>query len=115
MSVIRTAVIGAGSFGANHLRVLSELPEVSLAGVVDSDAARAAAAAATYGCPVLTLSEVAGRADAAIVATPTITHAGIGCALIEAGVDVLVEKPIAADLESASLLVATAKRQGRIL
>lgn len=115
MSVIRTAVIGAGSFGANHLRVLSELPEVALAGVVDSDAARAADAAAKYGCPVLSLSEVAGRADAAIVATPTVTHAGIGCALIEAGLDVLIEKPIAPDLESASLLVATAKKQGRIL
>src|SRR6476661_7132379 len=115
MSVIRTAVIGAGSFGANHLRVLRELPGVTLAGVVDSDPERAADAAAKYNCPSLELSEVAGLADAAIVATPTVTHAEIGCALIEAGLDVLIEKPIAHDLRSAELLIATAKKQRRIL
>ena len=115
MSVIRTAVIGAGSFGANHLRVLSELPGVTLAGVVDCDPERASEAAAKYHCPVLTLSDVAERADAAIVATPTVTHAEIGCTLIAAGLDILVEKPIAHDLRSAELLVTAAETHRRIL
>ena len=61
-----------------------------MAGVVDSDPERAADAAAKYNCPILELSEVSGVADAAIVATPTVTHAELGCALIEAGLDVLL-------------------------
>ena len=69
-----------------------------------------------YGCPVFeSLDELAANADAAIVATPTITHADIGCRLIELGLDVMVEKPIAHDARPAHRLVETAERHGRIL
>ena len=61
------------------------------------------------------LTSLAGNVDAAIVATPTVTHAQIGCALLEQGIDVLVEKPIAADIEAAQRLVETAARHKRIL
>jgi predicted dehydrogenase len=112
----RIAVIGAGAFGRNHLRVIHESEHAELAGVLDIDQRRAEGAAATYGCPVLqTLEELAGRADAAVVATPTITPAAIGCRLIELGLDVLVEKPIAHDPASAQTLVDAAARHGRIL
>ena len=116
MSKIRTAVVGAGSFGRHHLRILSQSPGVELAGVVDSDAQRASGASAQYGCPVYaSLADLAGKVDAAVVAVPTAAHADVGCALLESGIDVLVEKPIAADLASARRLVDTAARTGRIL
>lgn len=115
MQSLRVGVVGAGSFGANHLRVLSELPGVTLAGVCDSDSARAAEMAAKYGCPTLSLEDLPGAADAAVVATPTVTHAEVGCPLLEAGLDVLVEKPIAPDLDSARRLTDAAARNSRIL
>ena len=116
MSRIRTAVIGAGSFGRHHLRILSQSPGAQLTGVVDSDAQRAAAAATQHGCPVYSsIAELAGKIEAAVVAVPTSAHADIGCSLLESGIDVLIEKPIAPDLASARHLVDTASRKGRIL
>jgi len=85
-------------------------------GVVDVDSARAAAAAAEHGCRAYgSLAELTGQVDAAVVAVPTRAHADVGCALLESGIDVLVEKPIAADLASAQRLVETAARRHRIL
>jgi predicted dehydrogenase len=113
---IRTAVIGAGSFGRHHLRILSQSPGAQLAGVVDSDAQRAAAAAIQHSCPAYaSIAELAGKVDAAVVAVPTSAHADVGCALLESGIDVLIEKPIAPDVASARHLVDTASRKGRIL
>jgi predicted dehydrogenase len=110
------AVIGAGSFGRHHLRILSKSPNAQLVGVVDSNADRAAAAGVEYGCPVYAgPSELTGKIDAAVVAVPTSAHAEVGCTLLENGIDVLVEKPIAHDLASARRLVETAARHGRIL
>jgi predicted dehydrogenase len=112
----RVAVIGAGSFGRHHLRILQSSPNADLAGVVDIDQKRAEAAAAEFGCATYqTLDDLKGRADAAVIAVPTSTHADIGCTLLESGIDVLVEKPIASDLPSAQRLVETAARNKRIL
>ena len=109
-------MIGAGAFGRHHLRVIHESEQADLAGVLDIDQRRAEGAAATYGCRVLqAIEELAGHADAAVVATPTVTHAAIGCRLVELGLDVLVEKPIAHDPASAQTLVDAAARHGRIL
>lgn len=116
MSKIRAAVVGAGSFGRHHLRILSQSPGAELAGVVDCDAQRASAAATQYGCPVYaSFADLTGKIDAAVIAVPTAAHADVGCALLESGIDVLVEKPIAADIVSARRLVDTAARTGRIL
>jgi predicted dehydrogenase len=116
LTKIRTAVVGAGSFGRHHLRILSQLTGAELAGVVDSDTQRASAAAAQYGCPVYeSPAHLAGHVDAAVVAVPTAAHADVGCTLLESGIDVLVEKPIAPDVNSARQLVDTASRAGRIL
>ena len=113
---IRTAVIGAGSFGRHHLRILSKSAHAQLAGVVDIDPERASAAASEYGCQVYSNpAELNGKIDAAVVAVPTSSHADVGCTLLENGIDVLVEKPIAADLASARRLVDTAARSNRIL
>ena len=109
-------MIGAGSFGRHHLRVVSKSPGAELAGVIDIDESKAAAARAEYNCPVFTsIAELPGQVDAAIVAVPTSAHGEIGCALLENGIDVLVEKPIAADVDTARRLVNTAERRGRVL
>jgi predicted dehydrogenase len=113
---VRVAVVGAGQFGRNHCRVVAESGRAQLAAVVDTDPARAAEAAAAYGIPAFSdVAAVAGMADAAVVAVPTVAHREVGCRLLEAGLDVLVEKPIAPDLESATALVDAAARGGRIL
>ena len=116
MSRIRTVVIGAGSFGRNHLRVLRKSERGELAGVFDIDRDRAAGAS-EGSCPVFSsLEEVAAAGvQAAIVAVPTSEHERVGSRLIEAGLDVLVEKPIASDVAAARRLVETASRAGRIL
>jgi predicted dehydrogenase len=114
MRKIRVAVVGAGQFGRNHVRVARESSRSELVAVVDTDSARAHEAAA--GCLALSdYRDLRGRVDAAIIATPTRAHAEIGCELMQAGIDVLVEKPIAADLESAGRLIDTACACRRIL
>jgi predicted dehydrogenase len=112
----RIAVVGAGSFGRNHLRVIHQSPHAELAGVFDLDESRAKQAAETYGCPVFdSLEQLAEKADAAVVATPTISHGDIGCKLMGLGLDVLVEKPIAHEPSAARRLVDDAGKLDRIL
>jgi predicted dehydrogenase len=113
---IRAAVVGAGEFGRHHARVYSSLPSAVLAGVYDPDAERAAAVATEFGTHALrSLDEVSEQAEAASVAVPTFAHAEVGCRLLENGLDVLVEKPMAATLAEADALLDTARRCKRIL
>jgi predicted dehydrogenase len=113
---IRVAVVGVGDFGRNHVRVYREMPGVTLAGIVDINADRAKAVAAEFGTQVLPdISALAGNVDAVSLAVPTIEHARIGTRLLEQGIDLLVEKPIAASLEEADALIAAAQRSSRIL
>lgn len=112
---LRVAVIGCGDFGRNHVRVYRELG-VDVAGIYDTDAARRDRVAADFGVPVLEgLENLAGRVEAASVAVPTVSHARVAMALLEQGIDVLVEKPMAASLQQADELIAAAARSGRIL
>src|SRR3954451_16656236 len=117
----RVAVIGAGAFGQNHCRVVHESERAQLADIVDIDPARAQETAARY--QTLALSDArkltgkigSSKIDAAVIAAPTTLHAEIGCHLLDAGIDVLVEKPIAVDLAEADRLIDSATRGGRIL
>jgi len=112
----RIAVVGAGAFGQNHCRVIHESEHAELAAIVDINHDRAAELAAKHNTVALTdARDLAGRVDAAIVAVPTIRHAEIGCLLLDAGLDILVEKPIATDLAETDCLIAAADRNGRIL
>ena len=121
--MLRVAVAGAGAFGRNHLRVYRELEAaglgVALAAAVEPDAARAAETAEKYAIPVFATVDELLRADlrlnAASVAVPTVRHHAVASALLDAGLDVLVEKPLAATLAEADELVALAERKGRIL
>jgi predicted dehydrogenase len=113
---LRVAVVGAGSFGKNHLRVIHDSPQAELAGVLDLDTARAAEVALPYGCAVFnSLEELASDAEAAVIATPTISHSEIGCRLIELGLDILIEKPVSNTLAGARALIEAAERRGKIL
>jgi predicted dehydrogenase len=113
---IRVAVAGCGEFGRNHARVYREIPGAELVGVVDLDQGRAEKAAAEFGTRNLgSLEALSGKVDAVSVAVPTVAHAEVGCRLMEIGLDVLVEKPVAKDLSEADALVAEARRSGRIL
>ena len=113
---LRLAVVGAGQFGRNHCRVIHESERADLAAVVDIDPARAAEVAALYhALPLTGLRELSGKVDAAVVAVPTSAHEEVGVALLDAGIDILVEKPIAGDLPAATRLIETADRHGRIL
>src|SRR5207302_5652608 len=112
----RVAVVGTGEFGRNHARVYRELAGAELIGVFDQNQERGAAVAAEFQTQVLkSLDEVRGRADAASVAVPTVAHAEVGCRLLEMGLDVLVEKPMAVNLVEADALLRAAKKTGRIL
>lgn len=112
----RVAVIGAGVFGRNHLRVVRDSGRATLAGVFDTDTARAQQAGAEYGCPAYaSLEEAAAHAGAAIVAVPTTAHCAVACELLERGLDVLVEKPIAVTVEEARRMTALAAQRGRLL
>lgn len=114
---IRCAVVGAGAFGENHLRVLAGLPdEAELVGLVDIDAARTSQLAEKYNCRTFAdPSQLAGEIDAAIIATPTIAHESAATPLLQAGIDVLIEKPIAPDVAAAERLCNLAERNGRII
>src|SRR5258708_4255531 len=112
----RVAVVGAGAFGSNHARVLGDLPEAKLAGVFDLDISRAEALVASHSGRVFaSLDEMAAESDAAVIAVPTSAHGDVGCALLERGLDVLVEKPIAATHGEADRLIAAADKNNRIL
>ena len=114
---IRVAVIGAGAFGRNHARVYRQLHQegTELAAIVDTDAARAAAVSREFGNPpCLSLAELRGRVDAASVAVPTVEHLKVARALMEAGIDVLIEKPLAPSLAEADEIIRVAQRTGRV-
>ncbi|HXX19036.1 MAG TPA: Gfo/Idh/MocA family oxidoreductase [Candidatus Acidoferrum sp.] len=114
---IRVAVVGVGEFGRNHARVWRELDGIELAGILDTNAERARQIAAEFSTQVLPSLEALtrDRIDAVSLAVPTREHARLGCRLLEAGIDVLVEKPMAASLAEADQLIAAAERAGRIL
>lgn len=113
---IRIAVIGAGAFGRNHVRVLSDLPGVELVAVADLDFERAQRLAAEYGTQAIDDPEqLIGNVDAAIVATPTVTHETVAEGLLGSGIDVLIEKPIADSAEAGERLTRLAEENGQIL
>ncbi len=111
-----------GAFGRNHARVYHQLAQqgepVQLAAVVDPDVARADAVAREYGArafgSVEQLISTRGEIQAASVAVPTIHHLQVARTLMEAGIDVLIEKPLANSLAEADYLIKSAQQFGRI-
>jgi predicted dehydrogenase len=114
--VLKLAVVGAGMMGARHARIGRATRGVDVTVVVDRDEGRGRQLAEYVGAAYLPcVNALPGKVDAAIVAVPTESHAEIGTLLLENGLDVLVEKPIAATIEDAKGLVAAAEEHDRIL
>ena len=114
MGEIRVAVIGCGHLGKIHARLLAGRKDCQLVGVVDpvNEAAREVAGA--HGCEAFAdPQDLVGRVDAAVVAAPTGLHAEVAIPLLKQGVDLLIEKPLAASVEDARAIVVTARRFGR--
>src|SRR6516225_3682556 len=113
---VRVAVVGTGEFGRNHARVYRELENVELVGVFDQKAERSEKIAQEFRTHAFSdLAELRGAVDSASVAVPTAAHQDAGCTLMDMGIDVLVEKPMARTVEECDVLIATAKRRNRIL
>ena len=112
---VRVGVIGLGSMGRNHVRVLRTLPRVRLAAIAYTEDVALAAATSDSGAqafaePMALLSEA--DLDAVIVAAPTTSHLPLTLAAIERGIAVLVEKPLAATPSEADQIVAAASAPG---
>ena len=112
-AALPVGVIGVGSLGFHHARILREVEGAQMIGVFDADPARTASVAQELGVrgfasPEALLAEV----EAAVVAVPTVEHAAVSRMALERGVHLLIEKPIAASLEEADLILRTAEERG---
>ena len=113
---VRVGVVGVGALGQHHARVYADLPGATLAGIYDADPSRAAEVAARHGVPAFRqLRELTDAADAISVAVPTVDHHRVARTLLEAGKDVLVEKPMTAGLAEAEDLIGLASEKGAVL
>jgi predicted dehydrogenase len=114
--VLDLAVVGAGIMGANHARIASKMRDVNLSHVVDTDIERgrrlARATGATFADDV---TDVLDQVQAAVVATPSETHAAVARPLLQAGIGVLVEKPIAPTEGEAAAMIDLAAASGAVL
>ena len=116
MRPVKVGVIGIGNMGWHHARVLSLLKDADLVGVADPDGDRGALAVEQFGCRWFAdyrtmLSEV----EAVCIAVPTLLHHSVGLACLEAGLHVLIEKPIAASQDEATALIRAANDADRLL
>ena len=106
---LRIGVVGTGALGRHHVRLLAGLADVELVGLYDLRQEVGDAVAAEFGTRSFSeMSSLVAEIEAAVVAVPTTEHARIGVPLLEKGIHVLVEKPIAPSLEEADELVKAA-------
>jgi UDP-N-acetylglucosamine 3-dehydrogenase len=112
--LIRVGVIGTGAMGQNHVRIYTEMEGVELAGISDVDQKRVEAMATQFKTKAFTdyKKMLAEGLDAVSVVVPTKLHKQVVLDALDAGMHVLVEKPIADTTENADLMIAAAKKAG---
>lgn len=111
--IFRAAVIGIGRMGRHHARLYHQLPQSELVGVVDTDADKAAAIAREFGGRATPrLADIIDEIDVATIAVPTVYHEETALPLIDRGIPVLIEKPMAPDSASARRMLDRAKHRG---
>lgn len=116
MSGLRVGVIGVGHLGQHHARLLADLPDVTLAGIVDVNEGRAAEVAARHGAPTFrTPADLLPHVDAVTIAAPTMAHVDLAMPFLAAGLAVLVEKPMASSVAEADQLLSAAARTGSVV
>jgi predicted dehydrogenase len=110
---LRLGVVGVGSLGRHHARILSTLPGVDLVAVVDTNAERAAESAlANRSRALADFRALLGEVDAVTIAVPTELHREVALPFLAAGVPVLVEKPLARSVAEADSMIEAAARAG---
>ncbi len=109
---LAVGVIGVGSMGQHHARVYQELPNVELVGVADVDHEQAAETAEKYGTVAMSRESLLSVADAVSIVVPTAYHYELAMTAIDAGVDLLIEKPITEDPAAGRELAAAAAEAG---
>ena len=110
---LRVAVIGVGHVGRHHARILGGMPGVTLAGILDLNRQRATEIAAACRTEVLTdAAALPGLVDAVTIAVPTASHSVVARPLLERGIPVLIEKPLARSVGEAEALLDVARRAG---
>jgi predicted dehydrogenase len=113
---LRAAVVGVGHYGRSHAEKYVQHPSADLVAVVDIDPDRAQAVGKEFGASIFTdYARIFDSVDMVSVATPATTHFEIARAFLDQGIHVLVEKPIATDLQQADGLIALAEQKGGIL
>lgn len=113
---VALGVVGVGSLGYHHARILASLPDVRVAGIWDSRPERLAEVAAELGLPAAeSLGALAERADACVVAVPTAAHEAVAMEAIACDAHLLIEKPIAPSLEAADRVLAAAEQRGLLV
>jgi predicted dehydrogenase len=113
---IRTAVIGAGKMGGIHAKVYDQLDQSELIAVVDTDIEKAQSLAKQYDCDAFSnCSDVIGKVDAVTIAAPTIAHLDLSKVFIENNIAVLIEKPLAANVEQGREIVELAKQNDTVV
>lgn len=116
MNPMNIAVIGVGALGKHHARILSEFSDAELIAVVDTDTEIAASVASSYGCENLSdFRELFGRVDAVSIVVPTSAHLLVAREFLDRKIPVLVEKPLAIDVDQSRQLVELAEKNNTIL
>lgn len=116
VTMLKIGVIGIGSMGKNHARVCSEIEEVKLVGVSDTEKTLAENIAGRFDTKAfVNYKKLVSEVDAAIIATPTVFHHKIAMDLLNDGKHVLIEKPICDSVKKARELVKKAERDGLTL
>src|SRR5471030_3184054 len=116
-AALRMGVIGIGTMGSNHARVLAGISGVQLVGVADPERAQRELVTRALGCPAVETVEslLDLKVDAVTIAAPTHFHRDIALACIARGVHVMVEKPIASSVEEGNEIINAARRAGLTL
>jgi predicted dehydrogenase len=113
---LRTAVIGAGKMGGIHAKVYDQLEQCELVAIVDSDFEKAKSLAEKYNCTAYRdCSEVIGKVDAVTIAAPTISHLDLAKIFIENNISVLIEKPLAVNVEQGKEIVELANTKDTVV
>ncbi len=114
--MIRVGVIGVGSIGVHHARIFSDIEDVKLVGIVDTNTEKARELASKYHCEAYnSYMDIIDSVDAVSIAAPTTLHFRIGSDFLKHNKNILIEKPITTTIEEAEILISEAEKRKLIL
>lgn len=115
-AAVKIGVVGTGYLGRLHARILTEIPDAKMVGFVEPNDSIASEVEGALSIKRFdSIAQLAKKVDCAVIATTTTSHYEVAKELLEAGVDVMIEKPVTATLEDAERLIELAAKHGRII